>query len=171
MALLAIVPTVAMASPASASAVRLTTEMHVIGFDASVATTHGYQLIFDARGKAVASVPRTGVGPRNVIEGSCGESYLWITPTGQPLVGQVATGFSVVDATVEWDWRAYFSDPYGSSTQHWTGGASSGEVDRYFAYGEGGHGTVHGQVATTSFAILADGRICSSGGPSDDQYL
>jgi len=156
----------------AATAVRV--PMHVEKFDAKIAASHGYLISKNSQGQTTAiaqSATKRGAQPNNVVGGNCGESYLWITPDSTPLVGQVGTGFSVDAPTIDWGWTADFHDPYGTSAKHWSGTDSSGEVNLAFAYEEGGHGQVQGQVTPESYATLADGSICVSGEPSDSQYL
>lgn len=63
--------------PAGAAAVR--GDMHVVGFDATVAKAHGYQVRTSADGRqySVRIGMAAAVSPDNQVGGNCGFSYVY----------------------------------------------------------------------------------------------
>lgn len=180
-----LVPTGTSQAAVSATGVRL--PMTVVGFNEQIANAHGYKIIRDADGRPIASVrkgfqvpmdaPATkeglsrSVSPSNVVEGPCGESYFWMTPTGAAYQVDVTTGFSVVGEIYAWEWITYYSDGVSNTNKNWIGDAAGSEINLSYIYTAHGHTTIVGGASTSSYALLFDGRLCSSGGPFDSQVV
>jgi hypothetical protein len=75
---------------------RVYTTMHSVGFDASVAAAHGYEIRTTPDSKQY-SVPKGAsavVTPHNVVGGDCGTSWVWEDGIGNLSVS-LDTGFNV----------------------------------------------------------------------------
>jgi hypothetical protein len=143
------------------------------GFNAAVAAAHGYKIITGADGKqrsvlANLSNAEALARPGNTVPGDCGSSTMTIAPRGG-YEANVATGFILTSGpAVDFQWYTSYSDDYGNSTHNWSGGLLLRTTwTGTFVYKSGGPGWVYGTVDIgPSYAILADGEICYSGGPS-----
>ena len=171
--------------PAGATVVRMT----VRGVDRKVAESHGFEVVTGPNGRervvptasatnpdgspyrAKAGVGAAAVSPHNVVEGDCGDAYLWIHPVGG-FVSEIETGFDLNTGAVAYHWQVNRSDKYGSDSHSWGGGLGvdtswRGEWD----VRSGGVTWETAGVTPSSDALLWDGEICSSGGPSDRDYV
>lgn len=165
--------------PAGAKVTRMT----VSGVNRQIAEAHGFKVVTGPGGIQHA-VPtpaainpdgtpyRPKARPNDVVEGDCGDSYLWIHAVGG-YVSEIETGFDLDDAAIAFYWRVNRSDPYGSDSNSWGGGLGldtswSGEWD---VHGGGPGWETAGVVTPASDALLWDGDICASGGPSDAEEI
>ena len=150
------------------------TTMHSVGFDASVAAAHGYEIRTTSDGKQY-SVPRgapAAVAPHNVVSGDCGRSWVWEDGIGNAAVS-LDTGFNVYTATVGRQWNVILDDNGGTSTQGFSGGPTGAYWDSSRTVGglTRGPGYAHINSNGSNFAILIDGNVCYSGGPSDSTTI
>jgi hypothetical protein len=174
------------ASDVSVGTIKTTAPMNVVGFDEGVANANGYTIVRDEDGTAIASVPNgtaipdnptessiaSLVEPQDVREGSCGESYFWLTPTGGTgHKAYVSTGFDVILSVSAYTWKTSYLDGYGASTKIWTGGGIGNSGDFGFIYTAGGATTIYGWVDIASFTVLTNGAVCHSAGPTDSQAV
>ncbi|NUR01253.1 MAG: hypothetical protein HOY79_33405 [Streptomyces sp.] len=156
--------------------------MTVRGVDRKVAESHGFKVVTNPDGSqhvvptASATNPdgspyKQAAHPDNSVEGDCGDSYLWIHAVGGH-VSEIETGFDLDQGAVAYHWQVNRSDTWGSDSHSWGGGLG---VDTSW-HGEwdvhgGGAGWETAGVLPSSDALLWDGDICSSGGPSDSEYI
>ncbi|AOR29738.1 hypothetical protein BFF78_00295 [Streptomyces fodineus] len=157
-------------------------KMRVTGVNANLAKAHGFKVVTAPDGSQHAvSTPkainpdgspyRAKVHPDDVVEGDCGDSYIWIHPVGGYNM-EIQTGFDLDEDAVAYHWQASRSDDYGSDTYSWGGGLAfdsswEGEWDA----NAGGPGWETAGVSPSSDALLWDGDICSSGGPTDSAEI
>jgi hypothetical protein len=182
---------VAQALPASASTVqartaavphvvKVTVPMKVTGFDAAVARAHGYVIRTDAQGReysvqagaaATASASADAVSPDNVIDGNCGSSYLYEYAVGNHAV-DIQTGFNVTTPAVAYWWKYWMRDPGGTSSHTHSGGLAArtswADDERWGALTPG---PASAWVDTGSDALLDNGGVCTSGGPSSSATI
>ncbi|WP_431837972.1 hypothetical protein [Cellulomonas sp. Y8] len=164
--------------------------MVVGGFDADVARANGYKIVTDANGEK-RSVPVTAaakaadaqllakqqaegtVSPlATVVTGDCGSSRIVIADGAGFRDAGISTSFTVNRPAVGYSW---FVDITGNSTstrRTFTGGLLSRTTWQHtFAHTVPAAGTYIASVARTSNAVLNNGTICFSGGPSDSDYI
>lgn len=166
-------PARAAATSASPHVVRVTVPMRIVGFDAAVARAHGYVIRTDSHGRmySVKAGAATGPTPDNQVYGNCGSSYLYETAVGYHAV-DVQTGFSVNVPAVAYWWRYWMNDPGGTSSHTFGGGLAT----RYnwaddSRWGALTPGPASAWVDGGSDAILVDGGVCTTAGPSDSTYI
>jgi len=149
--------------------------MHSVGFDASVAAAHGYEIRTGPNGKQYSvpkGSPRATVSPFSNITGNCGESWVFEDGIGNASVS-LDTGYAVYTAVVARQWRVVLSDNGGQSTQNFSGGGTGA----YSAWIKTIGGLTRGPGSAvirsngSNFAILRDGNVCFSGGPSDSTTI
>lgn len=114
------------------------------------------------------------VQPNDTVYGNCGSSYVTLTekPNDYPVAMQ--TGFTVVEPAIGYDWSASVAGPdyahqyeaggFLDFDSKWDGGyqSSANEPEGwYFAAVD----------PEASDAVLWDGTVCFSGGPTDEEYL
>ncbi|GAB7188835.1 hypothetical protein ATKI12_8950 [Kitasatospora sp. Ki12] len=171
--------------PAGAKVAKMT----VRGVDRQVAESHGFKVVTGPDGtqhvvptaaatnpdgspyKATTAKATTTFSPDNVVEGNCGDSYLWVHAVGG-YVSEIETGFDLNMGAVAYHWQVNRSDTWGSDSHSWGGGLG---VDTSW-HGEwdvrsGGATWETAGVVPSSDALLWDGEICSSGGPSDTEWI
>ena len=167
--------TAAAAAPAPAAqpekTVTATAEMRITGFDRAVAEQHGFEIRTTADGREYSvkkgTARNAGVSTDNVVYGNCGSSYLWYDAIGGS-ANQIRTGFTVNQAATSYWWLVVMRDDGGQSSRNWAGGlllrTSWGvtSIARNMT-----HGFSDAYVSTGSSAILWNGAVCTSGGPSD----
>lgn len=144
-------------------------KMHSVGFDARVAAAHGYEVRTGANGKQY-SVPKgasASATPFNNVTGDCGESWVFESGIGNSSV-QLDTGYAVYTNVVSRQWRVILDDNGGESTKNYSGGATGAywavlPIIRGLTKGPG---YAHIRSNGSNFAILTDGNVCYSGGPS-----
>lgn len=159
------------------------TAMIVTGFDRDVAKANGYEIIKLPNGreasvkKEVADRIRAGdksawPSGQDTVYGNCGYSYVELYAIG----GEKAnfrTGFGIASnkpAAVRYQWVVRITDNGGSSSPSWSGNLAY----RRTWVTNGGNFLVYKLTAGPatarvdrdwSYAVLANGEICSSGGP------
>jgi hypothetical protein len=154
---------------ASADGTRVTVPMTITGFDAAVAKAHGYAIRTDAQGREFsvkAGAPAVAT-PDNTVYGNCGSSYMYEYGIGNHQV-EIETGFNVsTPAVVVW-WEYSMRDRGGTSS-HTRGGGL--DFQRRWAdnerWGALTPGPASAWVNSGSDAILDNGDVCTSAGPSD----
>jgi hypothetical protein len=156
-------------APASAQVVKTVVPMHIIGFDPAVARAHGYVIRTDSHGRqySVKAGTKAGIIPRSVVYGDCGDSFLYYFNLGNRTVA-VNTGFDVNFPAVYYWWKYYMVDKGGTSSHTHSGGLLL--ADSWSTRDQWGGmtpGPSYAFVAGNSYADLADGAVCTSGGPSD----
>jgi hypothetical protein len=106
------------------------------------------------------------VSPDNVIDGNCGSSYLYEYAVGNHAV-DIQTGFNITTPAVAYWWKYWMHDGGGTSSHTHGGGlalrTSWSDDERWGALTPG---PASAWVDTGSDAILDDGGVCTSGGPS-----
>src|SRR5437763_5702389 len=143
--------------------------MYIGGFDAAVAAAHGYEIRMmpDGRQYSVRKGAPAGFAPHNVVPGDCGRSWVWEDGIGNASV-HLDTGFNVRDAVWARSWDVTLDDRGGESSQPFSGGSSG----PYWEEGRNVGGLTRGPGSAVvkggggNFAILVDGGVCYSGGPS-----
>jgi len=188
-ALAAIATTGVTASPPVASAATppigaVTSPMTIDGFDDAVANADGYRIVTLSNGDE-ASVPVASpivngspasaiVQPDSIIYDDCGYSWMYMD-SWSPLQYVPLTGFVVNTPAIDYSWNLVISGPYNYENHlgyggalafdtSWSNGAPEIPVDDAGYYS----GEV---VSSTSYAILDNGGVCFSGGPSDTVYV
>ncbi len=152
----------------------VTARMHVVGFDAAVAAAHGYVIRTTPAGQQYAvkeGSSAVSVTPEDVSVGDCGISYVYEYGIGNRAV-ELYTGFSVeyegVTAVVDGHWQVRLSDRGGTSFKNWNVPATANgiwQVDQ--VVGGLTRGPAQAKVVSAaSWALLANGAVCYSGGPS-----
>jgi hypothetical protein len=143
--------------------------MRVTGFNAEVARANGYIVKTDAQGRQY-SVKPGAAGERAaipVIWGNCGMSWVYYNAIGNSSA-TINTGFSLYWPAVSYWWFVRINDAGGQNNHIWAGGLNRLYGWSAFKTVPGlSHGLSVATVSTASSAILADGRVCTSGGPSD----
>ena len=171
---------VAGAAPASASAAehdsitfqqRIVIPMKSAGFDAKVATANGYEIRTTGSGQQYSvpkGTPRGSEALFDIVNGTCGTSWVFISGIGNAKV-QMETGYSVLMNVLSRAWRVVLVDNGGSSTHSFSGGATGAVADWTKVVSGLTRGDAFAVMNNngTNIAILANGRICRSGGPSD----
>ncbi len=163
---------------AASQAKSVSVPMHVADFDEKVAAENGYEIRTGADGKRY-SVKKEGpeqaadgaVSPQGVITGNCGYSWLYYDAIGDSRV-QIKTGFHVDRPAVSYWWLVLTKDDGGQTKQNWAGGLAfrtQWGVKRTLKNMT--HGLSQAYVSTSSSALLADGSVCTSGGPSDVTWV
>ncbi|MEU3764812.1 hypothetical protein AB0E55_07075 [Amycolatopsis keratiniphila] len=150
--------------------------MNAVGYDADVATANGYEVRTRPDGiqYSVKRGTPAEVIPMDVVSGNCGRSWMWLDGIGGRSV-RINTGFHVRDAVSTFSWTATLSDT-GETTKHDFPGFydADGYVDLNRIVGDLSVGyaraTVYG-FPFRNYAVLVDGTVCYSGGPSDDAYI
>ncbi|SEC43327.1 hypothetical protein SAMN04489729_1562 [Amycolatopsis lurida] len=144
-------------------------EMHIGRFDAAVAEAHGYEIRTRSDGTqySVRKGAPADALPMNVVEGNCGRSWVWEDGIGNASV-RLNTGFHVRNAVAARSWRVQLDDNGGTSTQPFSGGASGAYWDETRIVPGLTRGPGYAVVRSdgSNFAILTDGAVCFSGGPS-----
>jgi len=111
----------ATAGTASAAAapytVRITVQMHVVGFDAAVARAHGYTVKTAPDGHQY-SVAKGAIVPATTVPGNCGTATMDYTATGGK-AATVYTGFTVDDGAWLFSWNVAVTDNAGVGTNSW----------------------------------------------------
>jgi hypothetical protein len=160
------------AKPAPAVAVK-TTGMQIVGFDRAVAAAHGYEIKTAPDGreysvkKGATATAAGGISTQNIVYGNCGSSYLWYNAIGNSS-NRIQTGFNLNQAATSYWWLVVMRDGGGQSSRNWAGGlllrTSWGVTSTVTGMT---HGFSDAYVSTASSAILWNGGVCTSGGPSD----
>jgi hypothetical protein len=158
---------------------QLAIPMHVEGFDAKVAAENGYEIRTLPDGKQYSvpqntqqglAVPDDAASTNNAVKGNCGESYLYFYAKGG-LKGEVTTGFKVNRPAISYSWRVEVTDRAGVGTLNWDGGLAFRETWEGKRTTKGASGSAVAVVnPADSYALLSNGAICVSGGPSDSIY-
>ncbi|MEO6085691.1 MAG: hypothetical protein ABIQ18_21485, partial [Umezawaea sp.] len=106
------------------------------------------------------------------VEGNCGSSWVWLTPIGNRAV-HIRTGFAVRDAVYDFTWTVTLDDQGGQTKHDFLGHYDAdGFVDKPRLVQGLTPGRANAYViAFANFAILVDGTICFSGGPSDSAVI
>ena len=169
------VSTAAAAAPADkapATAVE-TAEMRIVGFDRKVAEAHGFEIRTAPDGreysvkKGAAAVAAEDVSAQTVVYGNCGSSWLYYNAIGNSS-NKIETGFQLNQAATSYWWLVVMTDGGGQSNRTWAGGLLLRTRWGVTSTVTGmTHGFSDAYVSTASSAILWNGGVCTSGGPSD----
>jgi hypothetical protein len=158
--------------------------MTVVSYDAAVAEANGYQIVTNPDGTQ-SSIPVTdeakaqqaaadaakaeyesgGVSARGVVDGDCGSSWISASKIANDTVAY-QTGYIVWGAVVDSQWTIVATGFITGNSVTLHPGANAGTWET-----EGGVNNVVGPgvagVTTgSSFAVLAGGQVCYSGGPT-----
>jgi hypothetical protein len=147
---------------------RVTVPMTITGFDAAVAKAHGYTIRTNAQGQqySVKAGAADAVSPNGVVDGNCGSSYIYEYAVGNHGV-DIQTGFNIYTPAVAYYWKYWMRDGGGTSSHSHAGGLAlrtSWSDDERWGALTPGYAT--SWVDTGSDAILDNGGVCTSGGPS-----
>jgi hypothetical protein len=163
--------------------------MTVGGYDADIAEANGYQIVTNPDGSQ-SSVPITedakaqqaaaeaakaeyyqdqntndGMAPLGVVDGNCGSSWINATKQANDTVAY-QTGYVVWGAVVDSQWDVVATGFIsGSSVRLYPIPNSGTWATEGALYNVIGPGIANVTIAT-SFAVLASGQVCYSGGPS-----
>lgn len=178
------IATSAFAVPASADELpveeTITTPMYVGGYNEEVAEANGFEIVIGEDGQpySVAVTPEAqeleasfeapagpgGISAFNIVYGWCGSSSLNISRTFNGI--NVATSYSVIAPTYWHNWNVTGASNRGG----WSAGFSGANANSYWSATRfvnlGSYSSGFGQVSTGSYALLVNGLICYSGGPS-----
>jgi hypothetical protein len=153
---------------ASPDGTRVTVPMTITGFNAAVAKAHGYVIRTDAQGREYsvkAGAPNV-VSPDNTVYGNCGSSYITEVGIGLHQV-DISTGFTVYTPAVAYWWEYSMHDGGGTSSHTRAGGlarrSSWADKERWGALTPG---PASAWVNSGSDALLENGDVCTSAGPS-----
>jgi hypothetical protein len=94
--------------------VRVTVQMHVVGFNAAVARAHGYlvKTAPDGHQYAVAKGANSAVVPNTTVPGNCGTATIDYTAIGGK-AANVYAGFTVDDGAWLFSWNVSVTDDAG----------------------------------------------------------
>lgn len=124
--------------------------------------------------KVMRRAAQQAARPEDTVVGNCGSSFITLSekPNGYPVA--MRTGFTVDEPAIGYDWSAfvvgpdYFNDFESSGflafDSSWSGGQQSSANKPegvYFAAVD----------PAGSDAVLIDGTVCISGGPTDEEFL
>jgi hypothetical protein len=152
------------------------TTMHIVGFDSAVARAHGYKIITRHGVKMSVPVahPDLNLGPDNTVTGNCGKSWIYLSPG--TLKFYYYTGFVVNSPANTYHWTVHLYGPnYWEQNRTWSGGMSG---TKWRAPASGDYtvdvddtGYYRGEVDKASYAILDNGSVCHSGGPTSTTFV
>lgn len=162
--------------------------MDVVGFDAEVAAANGYKIVTYADGsqqsvpvdpadktKEGSPIVSPGVMPQVVqetVHGNCGYSFIEGNQVGAHKIWlRSGFGLSKGPPAVSYRWTIELQDKYGFSYQGSRGSLALRETwsktwDNLNQYGWSSH-----DVLRSSYALRANGSICTSGGPGIFWYV
>lgn len=156
-----------------------TVPMVLIGFDEEVANANGYHLVDLADGSTV-SVPNSqlssevgslAVTPLNTVGGNCGSSTLYMFDSGGGKAA-VGTSFTVKRPAVSYQWSVTIAGSPGTYVKNF-GGLLKNRTNwtSSFTWTVPASSYYHAAVSTGSYAILNNGGVCYSGGPTDATWV
>jgi len=162
----ALAVTPASASTAAPKSITVSRGMTVTGFDPAVAAAHGYVIQTGKDGRQ-HSVKKGQLSPMGYDEvtGNCGLSYINFNGIGGS-AASLATGFQVIAPVASGHWEVSITDNSGGSNQPWDIGPNNGTWDGYRTLNLTNGGALGTVLPDYSYAVLDDGTICSSGGPT-----
>ena len=158
---------------------RLQRGMNVESFDAKIAAENGYKIVTYADGSQ-QSVPidkndktktpspilqKSGVNAnaQSTVYGNCGYSFIESETSGAHQV-DIRSGYSVTSTAIFHGWSIYLSDDNGDSYQGHSGVNASSSWSKWWD-NLNQYGYSFEEVRTSSYAQLANGSRCYSGGP------
>jgi hypothetical protein len=171
--------------PPPPKVVTMVTPMVVKGYDATVAAANGFTIVTDSNG-VQSSVPVTaaakalvassaplaatstsagGVHPDGTGSANCGSSYITLTAHGLSYV-EYETGYSVRLPTSGRWWGITVWSGAGATGVSMNSGLAGAKTWASLGYINGSGGG-WGYVNAGSFAILTDGSVCYTTGPTD----
>lgn len=114
----------------------------------------------------------THVAPTSVpiVYGNCGYSFVYEDAVGNRAV-TLCTGFHVTTPAVDFSWTVQLDDRGGTSYRRYGHPISGQDWTDNRVIGGLTKGGARATVLTTSFAVLGNGDICSSGGPWDNTTI
>jgi hypothetical protein len=164
--------------------------MVAAGFDEDVARANGYQIVTDANGEK-RSVPVTAAAKAaeaqllakqkaegtisplaNVVVGDCGSSRIVIVDGPEFRDAGISTSFNVNRPAVNYSWFVDITGNATSTRRTFSGGlAFRTSWQHTFVHTVPAAGTYIASVAKNSNAVLNNGTLCFSGGPSDTEFI
>ncbi|MBR7825114.1 hypothetical protein KDK95_02260 [Actinospica sp. MGRD01-02] len=168
--------TAATAGTASAAAaphtVRVTVQMHVVGFNATVARAHGYlvKTAPDGHQYAVAKGANSAVVPNTTVPGNCGTATMDYTAIGGK-AANVYTGFTVDDGAWLFSWNVSVTDNAGVGNESW--GDYLASDHQWYTTWETHHSVTGYSWAevTSGAAFLDNGTTCEAANVSASTNL
>jgi hypothetical protein len=160
------------AKPVPVTVAKTRVGMHIVGFNKAVAAAHGYEIKTAADGRQYSvkkgAVTAAGdVSTENIVYGNCGSSWLYYNAIGNSS-NKIETGFQLNQAATSYWWLVVMIDGGGQSSRNWAGGLLLRTRWGVTSTATGmTHGFSDAYVSTGSSAILWNGGVCTSGGPSD----
>jgi len=159
--------------------------MYIVGFNATVAREHGYEIRTTAQGieysvKIGSLAWRNQAVPASdpVIYGNCGDSFMFYRAIGHrstnpKYIASTDTGYNVNLPTVEGTWQATYYDNHGAGTvtqynatngtQNWSTEYNTLHSVKGYSWGE--------VDPNASWVLLDNGGLCYSGGPWESTTL
>jgi hypothetical protein len=123
---------------------------------------------------SVSGASQPNLRPDNTAYGNCGKSWLYLSPG--TLKFYYHTGFAVNSPAYDYHWVVHLYGPnFWEQSRTWNG-AMSGTVKRFPSSGDytvvvDDTGYYRGAVDTGSYAILDNGNVCYSGGPTSTTFV
>jgi hypothetical protein len=160
----------------SATVIKVTQPMKVVGFDAAIAKAHGYTVHTNAQGQPyVTKIGAAAASPQNVVEGECGDSWVDYSAIGErsaspKYVAVLSTGYTLnapdFGVAIEGYWVISVADPAGigrvvDEDPVGNGVTWSHSWDTY--HSKTGYSLA--TVLVSSYVITDEGWVCNSGGP------
>jgi hypothetical protein len=154
---------------------RITKGMTVVGFDREVAEANGYEIITrpDGTQASVKKGELTTQGSSTVV-GSCGISFVELFDApGTGGKADFRTGFTTYEVAIGFRWWVIVRDANGTSNRNYAGDPFSrswqtGFETLWLYPGGNAWATV---IPDDSWALLANGSICVSGGPGTVEWI
>ncbi|MDW5324252.1 hypothetical protein [Plantactinospora sp. KLBMP9567] len=171
-AALGLSPAQASAEPNGASGAVVVQEMSMkrVGVNREIAAAHGYQVRVDSNGVEY-SVKKGESTLFDEVPGECGRSFIYLTAVDTTRhYTSIYTGFSLNpgwSGAILVTWGISIIDSYGASTGNWNDPAASVHFwAKTYPFTAGGPTQVTTSVLYGSNAVLWDGTICFSYGPT-----
>lgn len=151
--------------PGSGPSGSTTSTMYVSGFDEKVARAHGYEIVKDAKGKAIGSKKVGAVSSQSIIWDVCGESHVYYYAQGG-MYTTATTGYTLYQDPIWFGWDLDVVDDAGVARFSWGGPnwQKSWQEQATSWHSVPGYSYAY---LTNGWVMLNDGSICDTGHPSD----
>jgi hypothetical protein len=125
--------------------------------------------------KVMSRAAQEAAQPAGVVSGNCGSSYITLSEKANGYPVAMQTGFTVVEPAIDYSWNADINGPGNYFYGYEAGGAlalDSSWEGTYDSPANEPEGIYSALVSPDlSEATLWDGTVCTSGGPTDEEYL
>ncbi|MFY1693360.1 hypothetical protein [Plantactinospora sp. WMMB782] len=144
--------------------------MQRVGVNHEIATAHGFEVRVDSNGVEY-SVKKGESTLFGEVPGECGRSFIYLTAVDKTRhYTSIYTGFTLNagrSGAILVTWGISILDSYGVSTRNWEDPAASVHFwAKTHGFTAGGRTRVTASVLYGSNAVLWDGTICFSYGPT-----